>query len=103
MAGTVLRVSGSRLTGQEAGNCDRGQDCDRNRIDKCGLAQTVVRCSKASEQGRNASRQVTDDVDRRDQPRPVLGRARGGRGAVGAHERGSEAEPCDRRADEQDG
>ena len=51
MAGSMLRLSGNRPTGQEAADCDRGQGCDGNRIDKCGLAQTVVRGSNASEQG----------------------------------------------------
>jgi hypothetical protein len=66
MAGSTPHPSGSHLTGQEAADRDRGQDRDRNRIDKCGLVQAVVRCSDASEHGRNASCQVTDDVDRSD-------------------------------------
>ena len=66
MAGSMHRPSGSHLTSQEAADCDRGQDRDRNRIDKCGLVQAVVRCGDASEHGRNASCQVTDDVDRSD-------------------------------------
>ena len=66
MAGPMLRPSRSRLTGQEAADCDGGQDCDGNQIDTCGLAQTVVRCSNAGEYGRNASCQVTDDIYRRD-------------------------------------
>jgi hypothetical protein len=74
MAGSVLRPSDSRLTGQEAADCNRRQDGDRNRIDKCGRAQAVVRCGNAGEHGRNAGCQVTDDVDRRDQPRPIEGR-----------------------------
>ena len=42
MAGSMLRPSGSRLTDQEAADRDRGQDYDRNQVDKCRLAQTVV-------------------------------------------------------------
>jgi hypothetical protein len=37
VARSTLHPSVSRLTGQEAADCDRGQDRDRDRIDKCGL------------------------------------------------------------------
>ena len=54
MAGSALCPSGNRLTGQEAADCDRGQGCDPQPNRPAGRAQTVVRGSNASEQGRNA-------------------------------------------------
>ena len=66
LAGSTLNPSRSHLTDQEAADCDCSQRRDRNRIDKCGLAQAVVRCRDASEHGRNASCQVADEIDRSD-------------------------------------
>ena len=83
MAGLTLHPSVGDLTGQEAGR-GRGQGRDRNQIDTCSLVQAVVRCRDAGEHGRNASCEVTDDIDRSDQPRPIVGGGRGDRDAVGA-------------------